>query len=1074
MAEARAAPGSGPESKAEDEEREHKTMESTMGPFFAAHMIARNLLNKMSDTFPVAGSPSAAEVEIMEAERRKQEAAQEAQRQRAKKKYIESLGVDANVPAIIHSLQKGRMDKNKEMQTLLAAERALDAAADSYATAQQGFNPYKRRRITSSELMGNTKYYMAKTPDSLPPDLGELSLSTRSFKRRNREVSAGKRRFDLISSLASYNLLTAEFVKYLHPREILTLYSISRVFHATWNATEDYFARILASHFNPQAAVAFPWELYKTYLVRNPKGYIDIDYTHPSYSKGMDIQTLTNWDKVVLAKGDAPIPAQKDQAGSSTTAANSASVAKQSGFSAGLAWVYMLMQRERQTRDIMACMARKGHRLPSSTRWMLRKLWVVLDCPITQGRYDMMKAWSNTDLYNLQLFLVKLSMMFSDPIHGGGAGDQLRDLMLGQPTGLRCLWQLLRRKRFSHDLTEVITLALMFSYKATEEDMLRGEPLMGVPVKFLGITHTEGWGHGPGHMVQPKELVARESLLRGLGLELHLNIMVAWGYRLGVGGKPIPPTIDDIYMSDDECGSAPTGIDGRAGNVPLMASDWMPHHHMRHVFNTLSHEEQLAVLAVEEDELLKAQAWIPQDDLTDDEEGFGSEEDEGGFEDDSHGPNGGKGEDDLDLDEDDKAMLDDPRDYLEDGEDFDDYNDDEGDDEDDDGGGHGNPGSQSAASTVTLQFPLEPSAGPGAGASVPTSNSSGNSFGVRGPNGTFLVPRGDPTTRIKYLEPKTAPAISSCPSTGQAAQRRQQHQQHAAHIQGGYATGSISCGTQTGQDEDGSYSPAAGLPSNMDTDLDVFMVPSVDTYPGDPSLGLNGKPIGHLIDFLEAAEAAQNYACLAENPDVSMSGNDHCRGCVCRGCERQVIARRMGVDLAQLRADKAKAKSYIESLSASNSNWGQSMNLSPHMVEHYSQLFTRLDCILRALDMIRTKAKVGLRARSDVKAWVYNPDNPFDPADDAILHIAVQESMADAPGIFAAAELHEREKTSKHQASATKEYGCGSRLDSNHDALPRAEVKAAAPVPEGGAAASKDGSGSSSDDEESGSEADKV
>ncbi|KLU86328.1 hypothetical protein MAPG_05342 [Magnaporthiopsis poae ATCC 64411] len=774
---------------------------------------------------------------------------------------IESLGLIPNITTIIDSLHKRKIDRNEEMQALIAAEKALE---DGTASSSKSVNPYKRRRIVSSELMSNTKYYMAKTPDSLHPALGELSLGTRSFRRRVTPTKVGNRSFDLVSSLASFNILTAEIIQYLHAREVLTLYSISRVFHATWNASELSFARIMASLVDPVAAVAFPWEIYRDYLVRNPKGYIDIDYTQPSWIRGRDIDKPEEWEKRVSSCQGVRLDAAENSAAAAPGIENAVTAKPGSRFCVGLAWVNMLTQRERQSRDILAYLARKGHRVPESTRWTLRKLWLVLDCSTNDDRAKLMATWSDHDLFLAQLFFIKLSMVLMDPYYGQGT-TELKDLMLGQPTGLRCLWQLLRQKRFTDNVEELLRLQLMFGHEITPEEAQQ-KTVLGVPVALLGIVHTEGWGHGSKHLMQPDELVAIESLRRNLGLEQKVPQMMSWGRRDHRTGEHIVPRIEDIYMSDDELGPATRGIDGRAGNVPFEPNDWMPHHYMRAVFDTLSKDEQLAVIAVEEDELLKSQAWLPEDDLSDEDEDDPVDpgdddiddddvedlEDDGDAED-----NGGDAEDDEDdLDDD----GDDEYDSDEDGED--------NDDDEDGGGAVNNPGFQitTVASSGAMPLsgpPLAAQGGPSllqstlvsvsnhfvtapapGGGPTASNNNNGNSgatvqqpgsqnqttgnpqpqpshnfgqfqlslphrgnsakgsgtlgaapgpgnaalsawnetaddaeddydnnwihgqetadFGIRARDGGFLVPRGTPSTRIRYRKPTTEPAMILC------------------------------------------------------------------------------------------------------------------------------------------------------------------------------------------------------------------------------------------------------------------------------------------------------------------------
>ncbi|KAI6383049.1 hypothetical protein MCOR32_002928 [Pyricularia oryzae] len=516
----------------------------------------------------------------------------------------------------------GEMTLASELQQLIQSEKKLDAAA-----------LYKRRRIASSELLVNTRYFAAPTSSqptvgSVQGDLSFQALSqpqpqSRPGFRRNILTQQPSNGFDLISSLASYSVLAIEFIKYLHPRDILTVYSISRVFHANWDANEHYFCRILACHLDPTAARAYPWELYRDFLIRNPRGYIAIDYTQSDFRRGIDIDNPTPWSRMVLSRGSSAGHAPLQ-------------LSPGSKLCLGMAWINMLFVRERQARDVVASLARKGHRVPPSTRSTIHKLWTLTDCPTNRGRHGLVRAWADEDLLTAQLLFLKLDLMFNDAIQGPGTPD-LRRLMLGQPGGVRVLWQLLRRRRFVADLLDLLRLQLLFDEgTATPEQIERGLPIAGVPVELFGVTRCEGWGRGGAPLVQPDELVAAECVRRQLGVDKLLVPMVAWGCVDFATGRNLVPTVEELYMSDDDDGGSrgiqgpmppPGGLDTLAGSVPLEEGDWRPHHAMRAVFDTLTPQQQQAVIAAEEDEDLIAQAWEDDSNMELDESEEDGEED---------------------------------------------------------------------------------------------------------------------------------------------------------------------------------------------------------------------------------------------------------------------------------------------------------------------------------------------------------------------------------------------------------------------------------------------------------------
>ena len=238
-------------------------------------------------------------------------------------------------------------------------------------------------------------------------------------------------------------------------------------------------------------------------------------------------------------------------------------------------WLQMIVHREKSVRDILACMARQGHRMKPGMALSLKKsklpwplpsfqaleklsnandwfgtVWLIMDISTTNARVQFMHnetQFTDLDLYNLQFFIVKLDMRFNDPIDGPGTED-LRKLFLGQKS-LTPLALLLKRKAFL-DCVSVVKLAVRYSYVVRPEH--KHMPIFGIPPEEVGIGHLEGWGKGKCHLMRPDELVMRESVRRGLGLKAHIMEMMTWGYVDPITGMNIKVTDEEIYMSDDE------------------------------------------------------------------------------------------------------------------------------------------------------------------------------------------------------------------------------------------------------------------------------------------------------------------------------------------------------------------------------------------------------------------------------------------------------------------------------------------------------------------------------------------
>jgi hypothetical protein len=214
-----------------------------------------------------------------------------------------------------------------------------------------------------------------------------------------------------------------------------------------------------------------------------------------------------------------------------------------------LRWLQMVIHREKTIRDILACMARQGHRMPKDMSMSLKKMWLLMDVATNQQRVQFMhsKFFSAKDLYNIQMFVVKLDMRFNDPVDGPG-NDILRKLMLGQ-RGLTPLGKLLKRTAFL-DPMDIIRLSIRYDYKPSPQH--RHYSIWGILPEEVGAGHLEGWGKGRVHLMRPDELVIREAVRRQLDLKNHIMMMMLWGYIDPITGKDTPATEEEKYMSDDE------------------------------------------------------------------------------------------------------------------------------------------------------------------------------------------------------------------------------------------------------------------------------------------------------------------------------------------------------------------------------------------------------------------------------------------------------------------------------------------------------------------------------------------
>lgn len=388
-----------------------------------------------------------------------------------------------------------------EQQGIPANEAHIDEALEKgieLITELVDGNPHQRIKFSDETIQ---KYFGGEDPWLPPPD------------RRKKPDHHG---FDIISAIAEHPVLTAHLGLFLPSRDLIKLYSISRDFH---DAIDRHLLSSIVIWLRskaPNAVVDFPFKLYQASTARDPAGR--------TFAYEMHGPPDVPW---VHAARIVPT----------------------------LRWYHMVTDRERHVQQIMAFMARSGHRLPPTTATTLKRMWLIMDIAANSGRVGFVKNrrfWTDADLYNAQMFCVKLDMLFNDPLRGPGS-DSMTKLMLGQ-RGLFPLWQLLYRKKYT-TLPELVELKVRYDYvPRAEHAHLTGTGMsaFNIPFDEIGRGHLEGWGVGNRHLYRPDELVMAESTRRQLALEDHLENMAFWGLVDWRDGRPAIPSEEEMYLSDED------------------------------------------------------------------------------------------------------------------------------------------------------------------------------------------------------------------------------------------------------------------------------------------------------------------------------------------------------------------------------------------------------------------------------------------------------------------------------------------------------------------------------------------
>lgn len=541
-------------------------------------------------------SPRASENgDTLSAARRRVALAQAA-RANATREEIEARGIRPDLQQIIHHMNRAPSHTVKRARLSHSVAHRIYEDEDDDDVEDEGdkgkstdeeedeFEAQWQALIVEEGLQDANMFILAEFRQIARQRIRKLKRASSQWRFMCR--SPKKHRFDMLASLCTCTELIVEVCKHLRPLDIVHVYSISRDFHGTINKHMRSSIFAWASHMAPTAARIYSSPVYCRWFVPDPDHRLvtradrELSRTQPGQAK---------------VEGQPPLNAKEGEV----------------RMIPGLLWLQMAVNREIRARDIIACLARRGHRLPEGSHLTLKKMWLIMDAATTQARMMLLNNpdfFSNEDLYITQLFMVKLVLAFNDPVFGPQSSMLMR-LMLGQRS-LSPLWALLRGKKY-RTATEIRQLKLRYDVGA-DQILDRNLPaLHGVPVDELGTTHFEGWGTGPDHLMRPDELIPLEAARRQLDLDSCLEEMMIYGHVDFATGNSLVPSLDEMYMSDDDLSPAHKEwkplkhelIHSGCGNVPFEPGMWLPKHARKARWKTLTDEEKAMILEAEQEEM---------------------------------------------------------------------------------------------------------------------------------------------------------------------------------------------------------------------------------------------------------------------------------------------------------------------------------------------------------------------------------------------------------------------------------------------------------------------------------------
>ena len=322
------------------------------------------------------------------------------------------------------------------------------------------------------------------------PDLPVTSLPSKSTTGRNTHAPAPapavQQPFNIYKALLRHPNLYFQFALRLPFPSIIDLYAIDKEFHYRLNRYSVSLIHDYAKYHAPVASRIFSWILYPELCISDPM------------LRPMDGR---EW----LAR-DVP----------------------------GFRWIDMVLKRQKIVRGILTRLALEGHRVPSSCEASVMKFWVLMQMKSTALRLAFLRersVWTDDDLLNFGLFLVKLDMRFAHAVLGNGVCE-LSHLLLTQKS-LTLLYNVLVGKVVLE--YENVDAVVVRTYLAEDLDTethpwLDDEMDTGVPEEWWGLQTLEGWHMDGARMESPVGLVVMEGLRRRLGVQEHFLDFVTYGY----------------------------------------------------------------------------------------------------------------------------------------------------------------------------------------------------------------------------------------------------------------------------------------------------------------------------------------------------------------------------------------------------------------------------------------------------------------------------------------------------------------------------------------------------------------
>jgi len=436
---------------------------------------------------------------------------------------------------------------------------------------KDGSPPFKRPRLKTRNTDDINNVDPGQRVRTLDP---KRKIFIDKDERRPQET-----RFSVFNAVLPHVDILLNIIKYLPPRTITYLYSMSAPFFYLFSSNYTTFILAATRIWAPNSEYIFPWKCYKELCIYDPAMRMPARFlanvsrfninTYPSSTiptndpvVAFDTETFAP-QSFFTSPPQPPPPHLPPPPPSNPEKQFPDFSSRPQKYIPSLRWLKMVVYRHFIVRSILAYLHTSGIPLSfTTTTTALLKMWFLLDLPLNVARIAMIQNrayFLNTDLFAMMTFFIKFDMSCTDPINYTGGESIVRKCLLSEPT-LTPLWDFLRRSapendhfpKTSYDSTlrrttgfnhvDVLALFLRHCYSLplhppddmpheAKEKYYRGEGrIMGLALAECGRFGNELRGRGSEKLLRPDELVLREGVRRKLDMERYLLRMVRWGY----------------------------------------------------------------------------------------------------------------------------------------------------------------------------------------------------------------------------------------------------------------------------------------------------------------------------------------------------------------------------------------------------------------------------------------------------------------------------------------------------------------------------------------------------------------